>query len=264
MKKIIHFTICILFFACNENVEASGPTYQVILASYEADDILENIQQKVNDAFVKTMIEKSPNALQALDKNLQSVQQEQAKKLANYWRAYLHFYLTIYHVQEKDEKAAEEYCDAAIEILEDMDNKNSEDYALLAMIRGMSIQFKAGIRAPFISGKAEKEVKKAMALDESNLRAWYVTANNDYYKPEQYGGGKKVESHLLKAIELPDQKVNNSYLPSWGKPEAYELLIKFYIKKERWKDAKAKFAEANKAYPNNYQINKLASKLIDK
>ncbi|MCH2081999.1 MAG: hypothetical protein MK226_06375 [Saprospiraceae bacterium] len=264
MKKIIYFTICILFFACNETIEASGPTYQAILASYEVEDILENIQQKVNDAFTRAIIEKSPVALQNLDSALQNVEEGQAKKLANYWRAYLHFYITIYHLQEKDKKEAEYYCDAAIEILEDMDDKNVEDYALLAMIRGISISFKAGIRAPFISGKAEKEVKKAMALDENNLRAWYVIANNDYYKPEQYGGGKKVESHLLKAIELPDQKVPNNYLPSWGKSEAYELLIKFYIKKERWKDAKAKFAEANKAYPNNFQINKLASKLIDK
>ena len=145
-----------------------------------------------------------------------------------------------------------------------MDKKNSEDYALLAMVQSFSIQFKAGMKAPFIANKVSKNGKLAMSMDENNPRAYYVLGSSDFYTPEQYGGGKEVEQLLKKAISLPAQATVNPYLPSWGIEEAYEMLVRFYIRTERWADAKHYYKEASKSYPDNYQIGQLASQLIDK
>ena len=101
-------------------------------------------------------------------------------------------------------------------------------------------------------------------MDSTNLRGYYVFASNDFYTPEKYGGGQDAEKYLIKAISLPDQKIKNDYLPSWGKEESYEMLIKLYIKKEKWVLAKKYFQEGNKEYPESYTINQLASKLVGK
>ncbi len=96
------------------------------------------------------------------------------------------------------------------------------------------------------------------------MRAYYIAGSSDYYTPEKYGGGKKVAQHLHKAIELPTQKMPNAYLPSWGKAEAYEILIKWYIRKEKWDLAKEYFQQGVKEFPENYQLNQLAAKLVGK
>jgi tetratricopeptide (TPR) repeat protein len=116
----------------------------------------------------------------------------------------------------------------------------------------------------FISVDVKKNVDSAISLDSTNLRAWYVSASNDFHTPELYGGGKKAEKYLQKAISLPAQEIINSYLPSWGKEESYEMLIKLYIQKENWDMAKKYFQEGATAFPESYVINQLASKLVGK
>ena len=135
---------------------------------------------------------------------------------------------------------------------------------MLALLQSFSIQFKSGMEAGAMSSKVKNNVKKAIKLDEQNLRAYYVAGSNDYYTPEKYGGGAEVENYLLKAISLPDQKIKSVVLPSWGKESAYEMLIKWYIKKENWAKAKQYFTEANTLYPQNYPISQLAVKLVNK
>ena len=69
---------------------------------------------------------------------------------------------------------------------------------------------------------------------------------------------------LFERADMKDQKVTNPYLPSWGREEAHETLLAFYIKTENWEKAKAHFQIANEAYPNNYRINQMAAKLVGK
>ena len=86
-------------------------------------------------------------------------------------------------------------------------------------------------------------------------------ANNDYYTPETYGGGNNVEENLLKAISLPPQKINNPYLPSWGRQESFELLTSFYLKKKDKENAR-KYIELGLAeYPGSYTLKYNKSKL---
>jgi tetratricopeptide (TPR) repeat protein len=201
--------------------------------------------------------------LNQISKELENLYQTRKQNLVLYWRAYLQFYSSIYYLKKGDKKTAEKEIDKGINWLKEMKNKNSEDYALLAMLQGFGIQFK-GMKAMFISGDIKKNAQTAIALDSTNLRAYYVYASNDFHTPEKYGGGKECEKYLLKAISLPSQKIKNEYLPSWGKEESYEMLIKYYIRKKKWDLAKKYYQEGIKEFPESYVINQLASKLVGK
>ena len=87
-------------------------------------------------------------------------------------------------------------------------------------------------------------------------------ASNNFYTPKKYGGGKLVEKYLLKAISLPTQKTPNQYLPSWGKEESYEMLIKYYIQNKKWDLAKQYYEKGIKECPKSYIINQLATQLV--
>lgn len=85
--------------------------------------------------------------------------------------------------------------------------------------------------------------------------------SHDFYTPEMYGGGKEAEKMLLKAISLCSQKINNPYLPSWGKQNAYELLVRWYIRKEEWTLAQKYYEEGILQFPESYLIKSLKGKL---
>ena len=252
----------LFLMACSTEV-SSGPNYAIQVKHTTVNPLLEGIQEKIYNSFVQGLINKSDSKLIAIDQQLRELQKENKQNLLAYWRGYTKYYHSIYFLQQKDAKNAEKRIDEGIEILGDIEQKNSEDYALLAMLQSFSIQFK-GMKAMFISQRVSKNVKAAMTIDAENLRAYYVGGSSDYYTPEKYGGGKKAEEYLKKAISLPSQKVKNAYLPSWGKEEAYEMLVKFYIKKERFEDAKKYYQEGIANFPQSYLLNQLAPKLVGK
>lgn len=259
--------ISTLLIACKGNTaeinHSQVVSYQTKFKTNQPDSLLAGIQSKITNAFVQGMVSKNNDKLKQLKKELEQLYKTKNQHLILYWQSYLQFFYSIYYLEAGDKKNAEKEIDTAIDWMNNMTNKNSEDYALLAMLEGFSLQFK-GMKAMFIGPRAQKNVKAALAIDSTNLRAYYVYASNDFYTPEKYGGGKEAETYLLKAISLPAQKIKNNYLPSWGKEEAYELLIRHYIKKEKWGLAKEYFQEGIKGFPNSYTLNKLASKLVGK
>lgn len=257
--------ISLIFVSCNGNATqlSSITNYQEEYKSLKTDSLLAGIQNKILRSFAESIISKDENKLNTLDTKLEKLYANKKKNLIIYWSSYLQFYKSIYYLSVKNKKDAEKVIDKAIDQLEDMKGKNSEDYALLSMLQGFSMQFSAGIKAPFIARKIGKNMELAFKLDSTNIRAYFVSANNDFYTPEKYGGGKLVEKHALKAISLPVQKLKNNYLPSWGKEEAYETLIKFYIRKKKWDLAVKYFKEAKQIYPQS-SINQLASQLVGK
>jgi TolA-binding protein len=236
------------------------------LAQFEnvqSDSLLVDIQNKIYNAFVKDRISQKNDALNELSIQLENLYKAKNQNLILYWRSYLQFYSSINYLVKGDNKSAENEINEGIEFIESIEKKYSEDYALLAMLQSFSIQFNT-MNAMYISVDIKKNVNSAISLDSTNLRAWYVFASNDFYTPEQYGGGKEAEKYLLKAIPLPAQKIENSYLPSWGKEESYEMIIKLYIKKEKWDLAKKYFQDGIAAFPKSYIINQLASELVGK
>ena len=267
MKRILFLFAVILLSSCtgygNHADKSQIVRYQSQLKTVQSDTLLINIQHKIYNAFVEGLMSQNNVGLTKLGKKLETLYNEKNQKLILYWRSYLQFYSSIYYLKKGDKKKAEQEIDKGIDWMKEMKNRNSEDYALLSLLQGFSIQF-SGMEAVFISIQVKKNAKTAIAMDSTNLRGYYVYASNDFYTPEKYGGGKQAEKYLLKAISLPAQKIKNVYLPSWGKEESYEMLIKLYIRQGKWNLAKKYFQKAINEYPDSYNIKQLASELVGK
>jgi hypothetical protein len=266
-----HLLVILLFsvnhLSGNPNINHTHKTVIVncltLSENIQSDSLLVDIQSKIYNAFVKDRISQKNDVLNELSIQLENLYRTKNQNLILYWRSYLQFYSSINYLSKGDTRSAENEINKGIEFMKSIEKKNSEDYVLLAMLQSFSIQFDTS-NAMYISEDINKSVNSAISLDSTNLRAWYVSASNDFYTPEQYGGRKKAEKYLLKAISLPAQIINNAYLPSWGKEESYEMLIKLYIQNEKWEMAKKYFQEGIAAFPKSYQINQLASKLAGK
>jgi tetratricopeptide (TPR) repeat protein len=228
------------------------------------DSLLYNIQQKIYNAFVQSQITQSDQELSKLELTLSEMNKQNNNSLIAYWYSYTCYYHSIFYMIKNDNKNSEKILDEGMNILNQTEPKTSEHLALLAMMESFSIQFAPGTEAAFISKRVKENGQKAMDLDSANLRSYFVLGSNDFYTPEQYGGGKKAEGYLKKAILLEDQSIKSPYLPSWGKNSAYELLIRFYIRKQQWDEAKKYFKEAIGLYPNDYMINQLSGELINR
>lgn len=268
MTRLILLSVLFLLNSCKGNVlkvdKSRIISYQSQVKTVQSDSLLYGIQDKIYNAFVQSLISKDNKPLSEFNKELEDLNKEKKQNLILYWRSYLRYYSSIFYLQINDKETAEKEADKGVHWLKHMKNKNTEDYALLAMLQGFSLQFDKGMKTPFISSDAKKNAKQAILIDSTNLRAHYVYASNDFYTPAKYGGGKEAEEYLLKAISLPSQKMKNKYLPSWGKEQAYEMLIKLYIKKEKWEQAKNYFREGIREFPESYTINKLAPILVGK
>ncbi len=232
--------------------------------SSNTENIMENIQNKIEKAFTTAFQEKNPQKMEQLKLQLSNIYKKNPQNMVLYWRAYLQYYSAIYYLVQKNREQSEKEIDKAVEWLEDMKNKNSEDYALLSLTQGFAIQFKSMVKKIMISSKIAKNSKQAIEKDSLNIRGYYAYASNDFYRPERFGGGKEVEKYLLKAITLPEQNIRNSYLPSWGKTKCYGMLIQWYIKKGNREKAKHYYNEAVKLYPNNYSIKNLQTQITQK
>lgn len=237
--------------------------YESFSKSVQSDSLLIDIQGKIINAFIQCRISRSNDALNELSIRMETLYKVKNQDLILYWLAYLKYYSSINYLSKGDNKSAENEVNKGIEMIKSIGKKSSEDFVILAMLESISIQFDIS-RAMFISEEINNNISSAISLDSTNLRAWYVLASNDFYTPEQYGGGRKAEKYLLKAISLPAQKINNNYLPSWGKEESYEMLIKLYKKNEKWDLAKKYFQEAIIAFPESYTINQLSPQLTGK
>lgn len=256
---LLYLSLALLSLNCGNTAPKAN---DIALLDTQDKELLEGIQEKIFNAFVQTNIQKKPNALIEVREKLQGVADNKPNNLVTYWQSYLQYYLSISYMTQGNKERAEEEIDLAVNLMDDMNDKNSEDYALLALAESFSIQFK-GFRAMFISSSIKKNGKRAMAMEPKNLRAYYVLGSNDFYTPEKYGGGEEAESLLLKAIALPEQLKENPYLPSWGKAESYELLVKHYLKTDERAKAKSYCKEGLELFPNNYGLGKLAIELLD-
>ena len=270
--QLIYLTcmICILnsykvysHFSQKESLSIKQFQGKSLKAIEQNDSLLYNIQQRIYNAFVQSHITQSDQELLKLERSLNEIYKQSNNSLIAYWYSYTCYYHSIFYFITKDNKNSEKILNEGINTLSEAETKTSEHFALLAMMESFSIQFAPGTEAIFISKRVKEDGQKAMDLDSTNLRSYFVLGSSDFYAPEQYGGGEKAEGYLKKAILLEDQSMKSPYLPSWGKNSAYELLIRFYIRKLQWDEAKKYFKEAIALYPDDYMINQLSGELIN-
>jgi hypothetical protein len=264
MKTTLIFLVCAVFLvnSCKGNNFKELQTAS-LKKEYPNDTLLINFQEKVMNAFIKAKISKSDKGLVELEQALLQWNKDNNNSIVVYWYSYTCYYHSILLMTDKDKKSPEKILDKGISLLKNVSNLNSEHLALLALMESLSIQYASDIEIPFISKRVKQNAEKALQLDSLNLRAYFVLGSNDFYTPEQYGGGNKAAGYLTKAIRLNDQSIANPYLPTWGKNSAYELLIRLYIRKKQFTEAKKYYQEAISLFPDDYMINKLSKDLIN-
>jgi tetratricopeptide (TPR) repeat protein len=236
------------------------------VTNYRLDSIsyLTNIGHQIDNALSTAIVTKSSEKLDIVNQELGKIQESENDDIIIYWIAYNEYSKSIYFLQVRDTKNAEKSIRNGIDLIDKMNTKNAEDYALLGLMQSFLMQFENSMRIPSLFNKIKKNLELAIQSDNENFRVYYTKGSFNFYTPKSFGGGKTVEVDLTKAIRLPEKNKKNTYLPTWGKEDSYLTLIEFYINEKRKDNAIELFQEAIKKYPNNYRLNSLASKLVGK
>ena len=261
MKTLIISIIALTVISSQNSLATTTTMYAKRVNAAFQDSSKQSIQTQIMDAFMSSFVEQNNSKMTSLINELASSYKESENSLFLYWEGYALYYNCIISLKNSDRESAHTELTKAIKTLESIERKNSEDYALLSMLESFSCQFLGFPEVIQASKNATTYIERAIELDENNLRAYYVLANNDYYTPDNYGGGKNVEKYALKAISLPAQKVNNPYLPSWGRQESYELITNHYIKQKDTEKAKKYVEQGLNEYPNSYVLKSNEAKL---
>lgn len=236
----IVLAVSLSFFGMNLQAQNSQ---QSEIQSIENQFSLNGIQQKIEKALSEAFAAKNGLPLENLEKQFSDNKQNTDWNL--YWQSYLNFCQTIFYMQSGNKEKSAEYHRKSIDILQDKKDKNTEDYALLANNLSLSFVFmKNQMEAMQIDAEIRQNLQKGFRLQKENPRLYYVEGNYDTHTPKQYGGGKKAETSLLKAISLAEPNQNSDHLPTWGKKEAYQSLLKWYSsenQKEKANELQEKF-----------------------
>lgn len=250
-----------LFLSMSLSSLAETSNYSFIDASVQEEQSEQSIQSRIMAAFQNSFVVQSNSEMLQLIDEISSSYEKSQNPLFLYWKGYACYYNSIYYLKNGDKDRAHEELKNGINAMETNKIKNSEDCALLSMMYSFSCSFVVFPKVIIASKKANDYIEKAMELDNKNPRVYYVMANNDYYTPETYGGGEKVEENAIKALSFPAQEISNPYLPSWGRQESYELLVSHYMKNGNLGLAK-KYVELGLAeFPDSYTLKYNKSKL---
>lgn len=228
----------------------------VFTSKAQSNTLPVSVQDSIHNAFTTCIVSGDPGTLTSIRSRLQDIHADRPDNLILYWTAYTDYRLTVLHMQTGNDREAAKAVSDGISLLEGIRTKTSDDYALLSLMQGMSIQYRS-MNAASISTDMIKNASLALGLDPDNLRANYACGIADFFTPEEYGGGQAAEKYFLKAISLPAQKVPSKYHPSWGGQESYEYLVRLYLKQGRTDMAGKYCSEGLKAYPASFMLNSL-------
>lgn len=215
------------------------------------------IEKKVEDAFAKSFMLKNTSDLDKINQEIGSGE----NALTQYWSAYTLYLKSLYYQSIGSMEQVEEALKAGINKLKG-GKQSSESYALLGTMQNFSIQFVSPSKAATVAEEATSNFQQSIKLDPKNLRAYLGLGMQDYYTPTEFGGGTKVVEYLDKAISLPNQSIVNPTMPSWGKNEAYHILVSYYIKQKNSTKAKQIYKEAITKYPYDYRLLSLSKELL--
>ena len=221
-------------------------------------EILNNIQNKIDKAFIEVFITNKTSALDTIYNKISEVDENSSNLdyYCRYWKSYINYKTSIFYLKEGEVELSKKHINIAISLIDQIENKDSEIYALLSLEQSYNFQFIPRQEFIVYMNKVNDNLEKTLIIGTNNLRAYYVNGSYDYYTPKEFGGGKKCESYLIKAISLPEKSLNSSFAPYWGKELAYDLLIKFYIREKNKEKAQIYYNEAVKLFPNSLLIKK--------
>lgn len=203
----------------------------------------------IKKAFQESQLQKTQTPLQALNITLEKACQSEYNSFNRYWYSYGLYNQALIADELDDKEAAEQLVDRAIELLESL-REDAESQALLALELGYSTRFKSYWSMISLGRNAYQRAELAVALAPANLRTNLSLAITDFFTPKVFGGGKKVESLLLSALHAPRPSASD-ITPQWGKPNVYELFVKYYRKNNQPSKAQKYLNEGLREFPKN-------------
>jgi len=101
-----------------------------------------------------------------------------------------------------------------------------EIFVLQAFLYQSRIQVNPPVRGMSYSSKADATLKKAIAADDSNPRAWSLMAYNVYYTPAAFGGGSQKALPVFQKAKEKFQffRPVRPFLPNWGEQENLQMI----------------------------------------
>lgn len=255
------FTLLSLLPSCGQDqaVADAGRPMAEIVRQITPNETLEGVEKRITKAMTRSFLRNDSGPLDELRAEIVAVKDPEYTRLVAYWASYLDFQLAVFANIHDDVARSKTAVTRGIETLEAIEGKNVEELNLLAFLQGFSIEFADGEELIDISDRAHANVATAMKLNPDNLRTQYVTGCLDFYTPAEYGGQKVAQIHLTKATTLPANAIDSPYLPTWGKAEAYELLVRYYSAKGEVETARKTLDEGLALYPDDHQLSELVS-----
>lgn len=119
------------------------------LSRTESDDVLDGIQKKIELAMNNCFVQNTAAPLDSLFTKLNKL--EDGNGMVPYWKAYITYYKSVFYLKLGKKEDSGKVIKEASAILNDIGNKTSETYALLALVQSFSIQFASGMEAGRIS-----------------------------------------------------------------------------------------------------------------
>jgi tetratricopeptide (TPR) repeat protein len=207
------------------------------------------VEAEIHNAFRIDRTQKSLVELKKITQSLESAMDRIDSNSNRYWLSYSLYNQALVANYLDQKELAEALIDRAIELLKPVKNE-AESLALLSLELGYSIQFKNYWAMMNLGSEALLIAERAVELAPNNLRTNLALALNDFYTPKLFGGGKKVEYHLKKAIDTTGVTQTNSS-PSWGKENVYELLVRHYRKNKQEEIALTYLDKGLVEFPNS-------------
>ena len=153
---------------------------------------------------------------------------EKKEWLPYYYAAYASI-LVGYMDDNKDKQ--DEYFDKAQKFADKADSlmpNNSENATMMAWILSAKIGVSPMQRGATLGPQSGALLDKAIELDKTNPRPYYLKGMSAMYTPPMWGGGKdKAITQFQKALDLYSTfKPSSSIMPNWGETQTKENLEK--------------------------------------
>jgi hypothetical protein len=209
MKKLVLYPVIFLSLS----VSAQDSSYFASMKN--AVDAMNNIQSLEDFQNIANIFERIAKA-------------EKDQWLPYYYKSYI---CIILGFKQQGGENSDQYLDVAQENIDkamEISPDESELYALQGFLYQARIVADPQTGGQIYSPKAAQALKKAMELDESNPRSYYLLGTNLFYTPEAYGGGAQAACPLLETAKEKYEKFIpvNSIYPDWGEEYNLQLLAK--------------------------------------
>jgi hypothetical protein len=212
MKKIILLTAIIGFASFSF---AQSTKYESAMKS--------NISQL--DSVMKTN-----NSIDLANNFIRIGDAEKTQWLPYYYAAFCD---VVSALTEKDNTKKDALADKATELISKAETilgkENSETDVIKSMIATAHMTVDPQSRYMTYASQIKENIEKAKALDPTNPRPYLLEAQNKFYTPEQFGGGKEVaKASFDKANDLYNSfKPESDLSPTWGKTTLDYFLAQY-------------------------------------